>query len=172
MREWETGGDRSVEVGIRVLNAYFKKYPRDQENWHVIAVEQGFAIDLCTNPPIIYMGRIDMIVEENDRFTINDHKFSKQLGNSYMDRLRPNDALTGYCWSAGQILGLPIERAMLNVICPLKTDIKFGRGVTNRTAADFAEWRQRAVSRATRLYRLLEQAQIVGVEASLPSFLK
>lgn len=160
-----TGNVRSVERGIIVLKKYFIERPRDQEKWKVIATEVGFAIQLCEIYPIIFKGRIDLLVEdENGGLMVIDHKTTKTLGRSYFDQLRPNDALTGYCYAVTQQLKRPVERACLNVIQFSKEKIEFARGMTHRSQLDFDEWKARATRRAVEIYKRI--CEVEGFDKS------
>jgi len=148
-----TGNVRSVERGIVVLKKYFRERPREKEAWKIVATEVGFAIELSKLPPIVFKGRIDLITEEEDGcLCVTDHKSTKTLGKTYFDQLRPNDALTGYCYAVTQQLGRRVERARLNVLQFSKEKIEFARGTTYRSSLDFEEWFGRAQRRAREIY--------------------
>lgn len=173
IRTDEPDGNRSVERGLQVLNEYFKRYGRP-EPWEIVATEVGFAVSLSVDPPIIYRGRIDLLVKEHGStdLTVIDHKFTSALGPKFMDKLRPNDAITGYCWSVEQTLERPTHRAMLNVIGVLKSEIRFARGVTHRNEADFTEWRDRTLRKARALYYQIERTQKLKEESEFRMFEK
>lgn len=147
------GNARSVERGIIVLKKYFAERPREQEKWGVLATEVGFALELSSLPPIVFKGRIDLLTEEEDRsLCVTDHKTTRSLGRTYFDQLRPNDALTGYCYAVTKQIGRRVERARLNVLQFSKEKIEFARGTTYRSQLDFDEWFGRAQRRAREIY--------------------
>lgn len=162
----DTPTARSLERGIDVLRHYFAKHPRNHEHWKIIAVETGFSCALTSSPPIIYRGRIDLIVEMADAHWVIDHKTTTSLGPRYFERLRPNDQITSYLWAASQHLGKPVTKAMLNAICIYKEDKPgrdpFARGTTMRSEADVAEWHARAVDRAMDVYERLQPGRKHG----------
>lgn len=109
----------------------------------------GYCFD-CGKPcePIEYGGIYDLLVQFGSQamstIYVVDHKTTSQLGPTYFLQFNPNNQITGYCWGAEQMSDRKVAGAIINTLCMTNAKdptMKFERGMTARTPADFAEFR-------------------------------
>lgn len=90
--------------------------------------------------PLEYGGIFDGLVEMGSNVYVLEHKTTSQLGPYYFTQYKPNNQVTGYVWAAGQLTGKRVAGAIINAIGVLKTQTKFERQITTRSAEDIATW--------------------------------
>lgn len=134
------------ELGRGMLNYYCGEWAPKNDNFKVVAVEQefevpvlvpldvylkstgstgwqnGFAVDTTTRQlyykglPVVYQGRIDMIVEDEDGdLWIVDHKTARAFKEE-MFHLDVDTQVTSYAWAAQFFLDKPIAGVIYNQI--------------------------------------------------------
>lgn len=154
---------RSINSGIRILQAYFKRYADDgfvvaKDTFGNPYIERKFTFRLYTDPTlsIDYFGTIDVILENKTTglIMVADHKTTSMLGKEFYDRCRPNPQYTGYVLGAQQSLNVNTNLFMINGIQTAKTKTEFARQVTERTEDDFNELRYSVVHHVTNWLRL------------------
>lgn len=113
---------RSADQAIRVIQAYNKKYPINDEPFTIIpsTVELGFSVPIgsaeinCNVPTrtgqvfigrlnIIWTGRIDGLVNYDGSIFVMDHKTSSIGGPQYFEDFRLSAQMHGYVWAARQL---------------------------------------------------------------------
>lgn len=100
-----------------------------------------------TNDPILYVGRNDAIVANNDGYTyILDDKTCTQLGATWASKWRLRSQFTGYYWGA-QEYGIPTQGVIIRGMCfyqaikPESGDIYVCKQViSERTKHDVEVW--------------------------------
>lgn len=95
--------------------------------------------------PIMWQGRIDMIVEHEGRLYLVDHKTTSMMGPTYFREFELSSQFRGYTWAAQQLLGRPIAGAIINALGirkPTKTGkaIEFERKTITFTPEALSEW--------------------------------
>lgn len=55
--------------------------------------------------PIIYMGRIDLLLSDNEGEWILDHKTAFMFGQGFADEMAMTAQMPGYCWAFGETFG-------------------------------------------------------------------
>lgn len=99
--------------------------------------------NVCGNTcePIEYGGIFDGVVEFSGSVYVLEHKSTSIMGGSYFNQFKPNNQVTGYCWAAGQMSGLPVGGAIINAIGVYKAGAtKFDRHITGRFPEEIVEW--------------------------------
>jgi PD-(D/E)XK nuclease superfamily len=136
---------RSIEVGVKIMRAYFKHYAGDMLEIVTDAkgpmIERTFEFVLHENETdkVIYFGTIDAVLYNKEFGTtfVCDHKTTSALGKEFFNRLRPNHQYTGYIMAANEVLGIKTNQFMVNGIQVAKTKQEFSRQFTERDQEDF-----------------------------------
>lgn len=89
-------------------------------------VEKSFALPLGTvqNIPIIWTGRIDLAVENNDGIWTFDHKTTFQYGAGFEDEMSVNGGQLGYVWALSQVLNTKIQGYIINGVRIRRPSVK------------------------------------------------
>ena len=70
-------------------------------------IEASFALPFGTvmNVPVLYCGKIDLGIEDNNGIWSFDHKTAFQFGEAFSKQMAMDGGQLGYCWALGQTLG-------------------------------------------------------------------
>lgn len=157
---------RSLQSGIKILRAYFKRYHddgmlvyRDDSGPYIERRAEHRIID--TDDLVVdYFGTIDVILQNKETGTlmVADHKTTASLGSEFYNRCKPNPQYTGYVLLAREAFKLPVNLFMINGIQTAKTKTEFARQVTERTDGDFEELRDSVNEQVRRFIR----AEVMG----------
>lgn len=120
-----------------LLAGYNKKYPSEpfkvapytnDKGVSDIAVEVPFSVPLgvIDEIPIIWTGKIDLLVEWENQYWVLDHKTTSILGPSYFEQFFLSHQMRGYCWAAEKLLDKPISGAIINVL-GIRKETKTGK---------------------------------------------
>lgn len=69
-----------------------------------------------THVDVVWSGRIDAIIEMDNKLWIMDHKTTTILGENFFADFLNSQQTIGYTWAAQQLIGKPIEGLYLNAI--------------------------------------------------------
>jgi hypothetical protein len=116
---------RDAAHAVRMMEYYNGHY--GAEPFRVLAVpgtpdrlmvERPFALELGTvqNVPIIWTGKLDLALENNDGTWNMDHKTAFQFGSGFEDDMSTNGGQLGYTWAEQQILGKKPTGYIINAI--------------------------------------------------------
>jgi hypothetical protein len=118
---------RQPEFGMKMLRGYNEVYM--SESWRVVelkdhglAVELPFAFKLAVLPykneqiTIMYSGRIDLVVEEDQQYYVVDHKTTSMLGDQFFKGLGVSPQMLGYCEGLERTLGLQCSGFIVNAL--------------------------------------------------------
>lgn len=148
---------RSIQSGVWVLSNYFKTYLHDTYVIHTDEngplVERTFSVPFYDDSAlsIELFGTIDFVLrnEVTGEILCGDHKTSSQMGNDFLNRIKPNHQYTGYLYGAHKALGITSENFMVNGIQVKAKPMTsrggpptFTRQITRRTEQDFEEFKQ------------------------------
>jgi hypothetical protein len=131
---------RYVIKAFDILHEYLVTYPYEQ--FSVKGIEEPFAIIIPVKAVIggkkisfelIYVGRMDLIIEMDKRQFVVDHKTSSMLTPMYLDTFRPNHQITGYILACRELTGKDVKDALVNAIGVYKVGTRFARKRTRRT---------------------------------------
>jgi hypothetical protein len=64
--------------------------------------------------PVVYQGRIDLIVEKDGRYYIDDHKTAGQMREDVINFLAMDEQMKSYGWAVQQQLDIPIAGIIYN----------------------------------------------------------
>ena len=108
------------------------------------AIEFSFAepIDVThpqTGDPLLYVGRMDQIVEFAGGLYGEDDKTTSQLGASWSKQWDLRGQFTGYCWGAAR-MGFPLSGFLIRGISILKTKYETQQALTYRHPWQIAQW--------------------------------
>lgn len=138
---------RSIENGVEILCAYFRKYVTDDfvvasdDEGPIIEREVSYEIHKEPNLTITFFGTVDMVlIDPLGNPVVCDHKTTSSLGAQFYNRLHPNFQYTGYIWGATKALGFEhCNSFLINAIQVAKTKQDSARQFTRRTEDDFKE---------------------------------
>jgi PD-(D/E)XK nuclease superfamily protein len=147
---------RSLSAGAWLLTHYFKTYLHDEfvvyHDARGPVTERTFSLELMHRGDleIHLFGTIDLVLKNQitGELLPCDHKTSSTMGSDFLNRIKPNHQYTGYLIGAQQVLGLDVEKFLVNGIQvkpkPLTargTPPTFTRQITVRNATDIAEFK-------------------------------
>lgn len=180
--EWEPPLDdfRNLDQAIACLQAYNKAYPKEsfkilEVNGHA-GTETPFAVPIAeikvgTNVyimdtddeepkvrylsylPVIFTGRIDLVIEQMNTIWLMDHKTSSIGGQFAFAPFYTDSQFKGYAWAVKQLLDLPRYPAgvKINLLInrkPTRTgkSIEFLRDDINFSECVIDEWKDNFIS--------------------------
>jgi hypothetical protein len=132
---------RTVDRGLELLVLYLSKWRREQ--FRTIAVEVPFELPYETRTfKFNYIGRIDLIVEQEDLVMTVDHKTTTRFGLLFDSSFKLSGQFTGYMKGASKLVDREITTALANAmrISTKLDDASFARIYTHRTPEDFDRW--------------------------------
>lgn len=138
----DSTGLRTLARGLKLLQHYRTQYPIEDEPFTIPSpeyIEVGFSVQLGD---FIYCGRMDKLAKWRgpgmEGWVVIDHKTSGAKG--YLT-LKPNAALDGYVWGAGQLVDGPIIGGYLDQVYLYKVKIEMYRELTERKLEEIEEWK-------------------------------
>lgn len=144
-------GAKSLERMQGALLFYFDTFPLDSDPATPIqlpdgrrGIEWSFAEPLPflhpeTGNPLIYAGRMDMLVDFAGGTYVLDDKTTSALGASWSRQWELRSQFTGYCWAARRA-GIPANGALIRGVSILKTKYDSAVAVTNRGEWEIDRW--------------------------------
>ena len=142
---------KSLERMLGAYEFYHERYPMDQDKavpyltrQGTRAIEFSFAhpIDILhpvTGDPILYVGRMDQIVEYAGALYGEDDKTTSQLGASWPRQWDLRSQFTGYCWGAAKA-EMPLAGFLVRGISILKTKYDTMEAITYRHPWMIDQW--------------------------------
>lgn len=108
------------------------------------AIEFGFVeptdfINPETGNPVLYVGRMDQIVEYAGALYGEDDKTTSSLGGAWAKQWDMRSQFTGYCWGAGRA-GIPLKGFLVRGISILKTKYDHAQALTYRPQWMIDRW--------------------------------
>lgn len=109
-----------AEKMLRVYNSIYRK-----EAFKILKntagkpiIEASFALPLGSvqNIPIIYCGKIDLGIEDNNGIWSQDHKTAFQFGDTFDKQMSMDGGQLGYCWALGQFTGKQPQGYIIDAI--------------------------------------------------------
>lgn len=159
---------KSAERTAGALEYYFDRYPLDQDNATPIvlpggkrAIEFSFAepIDLPhpeTGDPLIYCGRMDMVVDLEGMVLGLDDKTTSQLGASWPRQWDLRSQFTGYVWGAAKA-NIKLDGFLVRGVSILKTKYDTLQAITYRPEWQLERWYKQLLRDAKRMIRCWEE---------------
>lgn len=165
LRSLDDGDKRSIENGIKILQAYFKQWADDK--LEVVRDAEGkpmtelFLESVLLDTPalqITFFGTIDAILRhtETSHTFIADHKTTSALGTPFFNRIKPNHQYTGYLWLARQNKIVDTNLFLVNGVQVAKTKCEFARQVTERDESDYEEFKEVVIQGVETYLRALQ----------------
>lgn len=104
---------RTFEHACRVIDAYnscygnegFKILTNPKDHQPLVECSFAFPFDTICNIPVIYCGKIDTAVANNDGDWSFDHKTTFHYGEIFDCQMQEDGGQLGYTWALGQALG-------------------------------------------------------------------
>lgn len=133
------------------LEFYFQQYPLETDDAEPIVLPSGkrgiefsFAepIELDhpeTGNPILYCGRMDMIVQKGALVLGEDDKTTSQLGASWSKQWDLRSQFTGYTWGAAKG-GIPLQGFLVRGVSILKSKYDTAQAITYRPQWMIDRW--------------------------------
>lgn len=144
------------------LEFYFDQYPleTDEARPHKVlgeksGIEFSFAEPLeATHPetgnPILYVGRMDMIVEYAGGVFGEDDKTTSSLGASWAKQWDLRSQFTGYTWGCKQA-GIPLQGFLVRGVSILKTKYDTQQALTYRPQWQLDRWYEQLMKDIARM---------------------
>lgn len=153
---------------LGALEFYFDRYPLGSDDAvpHKFSddqygIEFSFAepIDI-TNPetgnPVLYCGRMDMIVDYAGGVFGEDDKTTSALGASWSRQWDLRSQFTGYCWGAARA-GIPLQGFLVRGVSILKTKYDTLQALTYRPQWQIDRWYEQLLRDVTRMKTMWEE---------------
>lgn len=190
-RPVESGDWRDESLLREVINQYSLTYPIEDftilaDSTGAPCVELPFAIPLgtitlaspiqlqskdengvitlseYTSIPIIWTGKIDLVVKYQSRNWLADHKSTSIFGPKYFDQYEISGQFSGYAWAVQTILNEPVAGVGINVIAlrkPTKTGkgIEFGRRWISIPQYQIAEWQMNTLNLLANFFAMMHE---------------
>lgn len=142
---------KSAERMAGAFEFYFDNYPLSHEDGYPIilpggsrAIEFSFAHPLplqhpVTGNPLLYVGRMDSVIQYAGGRYICDEKTTSQLGASWPRQWDLRSQFTGYAWGAKQA-GIEVEGAIVRGVSILKTKYDTAQSINYRPEWQVDRW--------------------------------
>jgi hypothetical protein len=133
------------------LEFYFERYPLETDDAEPIVLPSGkrgiefsFAepIDIIhpeTGNPILYCGRMDMVVRKGSMVLGEDDKTTSQLGASWPRQWDLRSQFTGYTWGAAKG-GIKLDGFLVRGVSILKSKYDTAEAITYRPEWQLDRW--------------------------------
>lgn len=146
--------DDSPKSAIRMAGAlefYFERYPLETDDAQPITlpsgrrgIEFGFVEPLDevhpeTGNPLLYSGRMDMVVQKQGMVLGEDDKTASQLGTSWPRQWDLRSQFTGYVWGAARA-GIELNGFLVRGVSILKTKYDTLEAITYRPSWQLERW--------------------------------
>jgi len=133
-----------------VLTRYGTEYKN--ESWHPVAIEKGFSKILYEDAEnlFVYEGRIDLLVENEGKLLVVDHKSQKMNYSIY----EFNNQAIGYLW------GCDAAEFVYNYLT-LTKDPKFHRAVHPFNSGQIEAWKQNTIKWFFRVKEVLQKREFL-----------
>lgn len=82
-----------------------------------------------TEIPVVWTGKIDLVIQHNGEYWIADHKTTSMFGDSYFKQYQISSQFMGYKWALEQMLGVEIAGVLINVLA-VRKPTKTGKNCT------------------------------------------
>ena len=158
IREWDTELDdplidlsKSLPNCLMAILYYFDEYDMGSDWLKPLAYEDGeaaveftFAQPLAhhqhpSGNPMLYAGRLDMLVNYASEPAVYDDKTTSQLGAQWINSWSLNSQMTGYIWAARQA-GYNTTTAIIRGVSILKKGNGTAQAIEHRTDWEIASW--------------------------------
>ena len=147
--EDQPDGKRYLLNAWKIFSSYLDCYPI--ENFEVLDIEVPIAyiipFDLDGEVgEIIYIGRVDLLIQYLGHLHIMEHKTSSIMGKNFMASFRPNHQVSGYIGGMRERTGLPIYWGLINAIGVYKNDPKFERERVRRETDEIISFENQVIN--------------------------
>ena len=160
--EDQPDGKRYLLNAWKIFNGYLDCYPI--ENFEVLDIEVPIAyiipFDLDGEVgEIIYIGRVDLLIQYLGHLHIMEHKTSSIMGKNFMASFRPNHQVSGYIGGMRERTGLPIYWGLINAIGVYKNDPKFERERVRRETDEIISFENQVINMTREILWYRERIQ-------------
>lgn len=134
--EWQTNARLRT-----TLNMAFDRWKMEKENNRLVVIHAERPFELTLPSGHRFGGRIDQLLEWNNKLWIRDFKTTSRMGASYESRFDPDNQMTGYTWGMQQLSGRPVEGVIIEVVYNTKTKgPEFFQFLTTRSQFHVESW--------------------------------
>lgn len=168
--ECPTDSAKSLNRMLGALEYYAEQYPLDRDTATPVhlpggkrGIEFSFAepVDLLhpeTGNPILYVGRMDAVMDyAGGRYGLDD-KTTSSLGASWSKQWDMRAQFTGYCWGAKQA-GLPLDGFLVRGVSILKTKYDTQQALTYRPQWQIDRWAEQLPTDLLRMEQAWESGK-------------
>lgn len=153
---------RTLDLAQQAIRDYNQSYRQEpfsmcQHAEFDSLVEEAFAVPIGTvgSVKVIWMGRIDMAVEQDGKLYVFDHKTTSMGGEFVTQDYYLSSQFKGYAWALSSLLKRPVQGAMVNVLVIRKPAKIRGKGneflrvTVNYDEYILEEWRNNMLNTAS-----------------------
>ncbi len=162
---------KSLQRMLGALEYYFSQYPLDSDYLIPHSFPTGKGVEYSfleplernhpeTGEPLIFSGRMDMVVDYNNAIFGYDDKTTTQLGPTWASQWDMRAQFSAYTWGARKA-GIPMTGFIVRGLCILKKNYKTAEAVTYRPDWMVKRWEK---SMYFLLDRMLEDYKKLGEE--------
>lgn len=159
---------KSLERMCGALEFYFSSYPMGRDKATPVTLPGGKRgieflfvepLDIPhpeTGEPLLYTGRMDMVVDfMGARFGLDD-KTTSQLGASWPKQWDLRSQFSGYCWGAARN-GIPLQGFLVRGVSILKTKYDTLQAITYRPQWMIDQWYEQTIRDVVRMVNCWDQ---------------
>jgi hypothetical protein len=168
------------EECLILMKGYIKKYAGDEYFRNIITIEREFNVPLLHYPNLSVTGRIDLVVEHDDKLLLVEHKTASRSDSNFFSKFRRDIQHRFYAYAVRRLYNR-YDGMLVDAIIkkkeptPPKPDDRYVRGIVleNEMDKDFIEFEHLVNSIHERIKREeyienLTQCYIYGECAFLP----
>lgn len=173
---------KSAERTAGALEFYFERYPMDTDAAVPMrlpggkrGIEFSFAQPLefmhpVTGDPLLYCGRMDMMVDFEGMHLGEDDKTASQLGGSWAGQWDLRSQFTSYVWGAGEG-GIKLDGFLVRGVSILKTKYDTLQALTYRPEWQISRWYAQVIKDLTRMRQMWESGEFdYNLDASCDNY--
>lgn len=124
----------------QMLEEYIDRFASDIRRSTVLGIEQPFIVPLDDESKLMYIGKLDKIVETSEGIRFWDHKSAFSFSTAWVESFSPNAQMDGYSHAGYMTYGTKFQGCMVDGALVQKTKIDFKRIPISRIAAHLEAW--------------------------------
>jgi len=131
------GDKRTMELGLKVLKDYFKRYAHNP--FKVIDVEVSHKVEI--SDALTYAARIDTIIDWGGRIYVMEHKTTSALGARFFDQFKLCHQVDGYVFACEDKYG-KCDGVLIDACLVAKTKFNCLRDIVGRDEGHSERFRE------------------------------
>lgn len=104
--------------------------PEELNDYKTAALASGqVSLGSYDRIPVIWCGKIDLVIVHNGKCWICDHKTTSMFGDTFFEQFNLSSQFMGYKWALQESLKINIEGVLINALA-MRKPTKTGKGIT------------------------------------------